>query len=113
MTKVGYLTRGYRFVIIKYMEKTILEFKLPVSILREGKKYVAYTPALDLSTSGKNYEEAKRRFNEIVNIFFEELIRKGTLEEVLGDLGWKKAQTRWNPPLVISQESQTVRVPAR
>ena len=113
MTKVGYLTRGYRFVIIKYMEKTILEFKLPISILREGKKYVAHTPALDLSTSGKNYEEVKRRFNEIVNIFFEELIKKGTLEDALRDLGWKKVQTRWNPPLVISQESQTVRVPAR
>lgn len=91
----------------------MLEFKLPVSILREGKKFVAYTPALDLSTSGKSYEEAKRRFSEIVNIFFEELIKKGTLEEVLRDLGWKRVQARWSPPVVISQESQTVRVPAR
>lgn len=91
----------------------MLEFKLPVSILREGKKYVAYTPALDLSTSGVIYEEVKKRFSEIVNIFFEELIKKGTLEEVLRDLGWKRIQAKWNPPVVISQESQTVRVPAR
>jgi len=89
----------------------MLEFKLPVSILREGKKYVAYTPALDLSTSGRSYGEVKKRFNEIVNIFFEELIKKGTLEEVLRDLGWKRIQTKWNPPVVVSQESQTVRVP--
>lgn len=95
------------------MGKSILEFKLPVSILREGKKYVAYTPALDLSTSGKNYEEAKKRFSEIVNIFFAELIKKGTLEEVLRDLGWKHVQAKWTPPVIISQESQTVRVPAR
>jgi len=95
------------------MKKLMLEFKLPVSILREGKKYVAHTPALDLSTSGRSYEEVKKRFNEIVNIFFEESIRKGTLEEALRDLGWKRAQARWNPPVVISQESQTVRVPAR
>ena len=91
----------------------MLEFKLPVSILREGKKYVAYTPALDLSTSGVSYEEVKKRFSEIVNIFFEELIKKGTLEGVLRDLGWKRIQAKWNPPVVISQESQTVRVPAR
>jgi len=91
----------------------MLEFKLPVSILREGKKYVAHTPALDLSTSGKNYEEVKKRFSEIVNIFFEELIRKGTLEEVLRDSGWRRIQAKWNPPVVISQESQTVRVPVR
>ena len=91
----------------------MLEFKLPVSILREGKKYVAYTPALDLSTSGVSYEEVKKRFSEIVKTFFEELIKKSTLEEVLRDLGWKRIQAKWNPPVVISQESQTVRVPAR
>ncbi len=94
------------------MGKLNLEFKIPVSILREGKRYIAYTPALDLSTSGKNYEEAKKRFKEIVNIFFEELIKKGVLEEVLSDLGWRRAQAKWNPPVVISQESQTVRVAA-
>lgn len=94
------------------MKKLNLELKLPVSFLREGKKYVAYTPALDLSTSGKSYAEAKRRFEEIVNIFFEELIKKGTLEEVLLDLGWKRIRAKWNPPVVISQESQTVRVSA-
>lgn len=71
------------------MNKIMLELQLPLSILREDKKYVAYTPALDLSTSGKNYQEVKKRFTEIVNIFFEELIKKGTLEEVLRDLGWK------------------------
>ena len=89
----------------------MLEFELPVSILREGEKYIAHTPALDLSTSGKNYPEVKKRFSEIVNIFFEELIRKGTLKEALQGLGWKRVQAKWSPPVVISQESQTVRVP--
>jgi predicted RNase H-like HicB family nuclease len=91
----------------------MLEFKLPVSFLREGKKYVAYTPALDLSTSGRTYKEAKRRFSEIVNIFFEELVKKDTLEEVLRDLGWKRVQSKWSPPVIISQELQSVRVPAK
>ena len=91
----------------------MLEFKLSVSFLREGKKYVAYTPALDLSTSGRTYKEAKRRFSEIVNIFFEELVKKGTLEEVLRDLGWKRVQSKWSPPVIISQELQSVRVPAK
>ena len=95
------------------MNKFMLKLQLPVSILREDKKYIAYTPALDLSTSGKSYKEVKKRFTEIVNIFFEELIKKGTLEEVLRDLGWKKVQARWNPPVVISQESQAIRLPVR
>jgi predicted RNase H-like HicB family nuclease len=94
------------------MAKIMLEFKLPVSILREGKKYIAYTPALDLSTSGRTYSEAQRRFEEIVNIFFEELIKKGTLEDVLRDLGWRRFQAKWNPPVVVSQDLQTVRISA-
>ena len=94
------------------MNKLRLGCKFPVSILREGEKYIAYTPALDLSTSGDSYEETKKRFGEIVDIFIEELIKKGTLEQVLFDLGWKKIQTKWNPPIVISQDFQIVKIPA-
>jgi hypothetical protein len=90
----------------------MLEIKLPVSILKEGKKYIAYTPALDLSTSGKSQSEVKKRFSEIVNIFFEELIEKDTLEESLKDLGWEKAGKSWNAPQIISQKSETFCVPA-
>ena len=50
------------------MRKIKLEFKLPISIIRENQKYVAYTPVLDLATSGKSYDEVKKRFGEIVNI---------------------------------------------
>lgn len=67
-----------------------MEINIPVSILKEGNKFIAYSPALDLSTSGKNYDEVKRRFKEILGIFLEELLKKGTLKEVLLDLGWKK-----------------------
>lgn len=96
------------FIWIINMDKINLQFKLPVSVIREGKKYIAYTPVLDLSTSANNFESAKKRFGEIVCIFFEELIKKGTLEDVLRDLGWKKIQKNWNPPVVVSQEFHTV-----
>ncbi len=86
------------------------EFKLSVSILKEGKRYIAYTPTLDLSTSGKTYEEARKRFEEIVTIFFEELVKKGTLEEVLLGLGWNKLQAKWNPPIVVSQGMQNIKI---
>jgi len=92
------------------MKNIKLELNLPVSIIKEGKSYIAYTPALDLSTSGSSYEEAKKRFLEIVNIFFEEILKKGTMENVLTGLGWKKVRTKWNPPIVVSQESQNIKV---
>ncbi len=92
------------------MKKLQLQVNLPVSVLKEGKKFVAYTPALDISTSGSTYKEAKKRFEEVVRIFFEEIYERGTLEEVLKELGWKKTQKKWKPPVVVSQESQEIKV---
>lgn len=89
------------------------QINLPVSILREGKRFVAYTPVLDLSTSGVNYEEVKRRFREAVEIFFQEILRKGTFVEVLNNLGWEKVRTGWIPPVLIAHESQAIWVPLK
>lgn len=88
-----------------------IEVNLPVSLITEGNKVVAYTPALDISTAGKDEAEAKSRFSELVNIFFADLVENNTVEVVLTDLGWVKEEQKWNPP-VISQESINVKIPA-
>jgi len=88
---------------------------LSVSIFKQGKRFVAYSPALDIATSGKNGPEVKKRFSEIVRIFLEELEEMGTIGEVLGELGWKKhkessGQKSWIPP-TISNQSFRINVP--
>lgn len=87
-----------------------MSVSLPVALIKEGGHVVAYTPALDLSTSGKDEAEAKVHFNEIVKIFFDDLIEQGTLNEVLTDMGWKRMNSVWNPP-IISQQSVQVSLP--
>jgi hypothetical protein len=68
---------------------------LPVTILREADQFVAYTSVLDLSTSGDSFEQAKNRFSEIVQIFFDECLNMGTLESVLLNLGWNKQNMKY------------------
>ena len=92
---------------------TKFNIQVPVSVFKEGNKFVAYTSALDLSTSGKNYKQAMGRFNEVVEIFFEELDKKGTMEEVLLNLGWEKIKKHWSPPSLISQESKQIELVIR
>ena len=92
------------------MNKSIV-FNLPVSFLRESNQFVAYTPVLDLSTSGPTLEEAKKNFTEAVEIFFDEIIEMGTFEDVLLDLGWKKQNKDFIPPVIVSQGMESVRVP--
>lgn len=87
-----------------------LELNLPVSFIQEDGKVVAYTPALDISTTGKDEAEAKKRFGELVEIFFKDLIENNTVDAVLSDFGWHKGKVAWNPPR-ISQQSINVRVP--
>jgi len=96
---------------MKTMKKIFLKFKLPVSVFKEGKHFVAYTPALDLSTSGKSFKEVKRRFIEVVEIFLEEIIEKGTFEEVIQELGWRKINKHWSPPPVIAHETEEIKIP--
>lgn len=87
-----------------------IKFTLPLSILREADRFVAYSPALDLSTSGKTYEEVKRRFREAVQLFFEETTRHGTLEDALAELGWSRADGQWAAPILVGQEAEQVAV---
>ena len=87
--------------------------KLPVFIFKEGSRYIAWTPALNISTSGDSSQEVKRRFEEIVEAFFEEIIDMGTIEDVLKECGWKKAikpKKRWIPP-AIDHAVEEVKIP--
>jgi predicted RNase H-like HicB family nuclease len=89
-----------------------LSYNLPVIITKQNKRFVAYTPALDISTSGKSEKEVKNRFVELANLFLEEIIEAKTVEDVLTELGWKKAQKVWTPPKVISSQFIGLKIPA-
>lgn len=92
-------------------KRVVIKVSLPVSFFREEEYFVAYTPVLDLSTYAKSFKEAKKRFEELIPAFFEELLKKGTLEEVLAELGWNKANDGWMPPVLVSQESEVFEIP--
>ena len=85
---------------------------LPVTIFKEGKAFVAYTPALDLSTAGKTEVQARHMFTEAVEAFFEELIKMGTFEPALKELGWTKVKGAMHPPKVVEHSRMRIRVPA-
>lgn len=93
------------------MKQVKFDVNLPVTIFKEGDTFIAHTPVLDLSTSAGTFEQAQKRFVEAVEIFFEELVDMGTLDEVLSSLGWQKNQSKWTPPLQVFNDIQRVSVP--
>ena len=82
-----------------------------MQIFKEGEAFIAYTPALDLSTYADNMDDLQKRFSEAVEIFLEIVINKGTLEEVLTDLGWTRKDKTLNPPVFIGSQVKSFNIP--
>lgn len=85
--------------------KTHIQINVPVTYLKEGKSFVAYTPALDLSSAGDTLKDAEKNIAEAVALFMEEIQNRGTLNDVLSSLGWTKVSRtkQWIPPIFVSQ----------
>jgi predicted RNase H-like HicB family nuclease len=71
----------------KILPKVKIKGTIPLCFMREKDSFIAFTPALDLSTCGRTFEEAKKNFAEALEIFFEECFSMGTLKEVLESRG--------------------------
>ncbi len=84
------------------------KLKLKVVMFKEKDEFIIYSPTLDLSSCGKTKSEAQKNFTEAVNLFFEEMERMGTLDEVLLELGWHKVpaktlkKTTYIPPHLLN-----------
>ena len=87
-----------------------IDVNIPLTIFKEGDYFIAYSPVLDLSTSAKSFKKTQERFHQAVGIFFEETLKKNTLDEVLLGLGWQKIKKNWTPPSLISCQPEKVRV---
>lgn len=94
-----------------FFMKMNLQIQLPVTFIKEAGQFVAYTPALELCTSGATLAEAQQHFDEIVRLFLEEVVENGTLDEVLTDLGWEQRNSQWIPPEIIAQSSKQFSIP--
>ena len=96
--------------------RKIITTKLPVNFYNEDNKFIAYCPALDISTCGDTFEEAQEKFEELVAIFLAETIKMDTLDDVLLECGWRKVSKptpRWKPPIrrFITQLQEEVKLP--
>ena len=100
------------------MSKNIVEknnstinINVEVALFKEDDMWVAYCPALELSSYGDDKEEAKSAFEEVMNIFLKETDRKGTLEKWLLKLGWQlqqKPKPVYNQPVFSLQDNKRI-----
>lgn len=76
-----------------------------VIIFKEEDVYVAYCPELDLSSCGRDVQNARDMLKTAVRLFIEESEKLGTLEDLLDESKFKRDATgRWVPPRLIATE---------
>lgn len=69
-----------------------------VMIGKEGDYFVAFCPAFQISSFGKTIDEAREYFTDALDVFIKDVMKKGTLERCLIDLGWSLKRDNYEPP---------------
>jgi predicted RNase H-like HicB family nuclease len=88
-------------------ESIQLEVKLKGVARREGRRWVAGCPSLNVYSQGETREQAQRCLEEAVEPWFESCLERGTLDRALQEVGFRPAP--WGMPLVGHEEAVIVK----
>jgi len=69
-----------------------MKLKLTEELWKEGNMYASYCPELDIAACGETIEQAKNNLKEVILINLEEAQKLGTLDSLLQEAGFDKAQ---------------------
>jgi predicted RNase H-like HicB family nuclease len=86
------------------------EFSFDTHIFKEGDMFVAYVPALDVSSCGNTDEEARKNIRDAVRGFLETSADMGTLDELLQEAGYKRDANGWRAPDFVSVDRLTMSI---
>jgi predicted RNase H-like HicB family nuclease len=77
-----------------------MKIRLTEEIWKEGNMYVSYCPELDISSCGKDVQQAKKNLLEAITINIEETKKMGTFEQFLEDCGLEET----NPDILSARK---------
>jgi predicted RNase H-like HicB family nuclease len=86
------------------------DFSFDTHIFKEGDAYVAYVPALDVSSCGATDEEARRNIRDAVRGFLAASADLGTLDEILREAGYDREGDAWRAPEFVSVDRLTMSI---
>lgn len=95
------------------LTRRIDTFKVDIEVLlfKEHGSFVAYCPALQLSSYGDDEQDARKAFEGALKIFLKDTAEKGTLEKFLLKLGWQlqqKPKAKYQPPQFSLKEHEEI-----
>jgi predicted RNase H-like HicB family nuclease len=85
----------------------IRDLAFDVHIFKEGDAYVAYAPALDVSSCGATDDEARLNIRDAARGFLAASEDLGTLDEILREAGYAPEADGWRAPEFVSLDRLT------
>ena len=83
------------------------DIEYTVQIWKEGSQFVAHAMPLDVMSSGKTPEEARKTLDEAVHLFLLTAADMGTLDEILQESGYELKEGRWVSPSWVAIEKHS------
>jgi predicted RNase H-like HicB family nuclease len=80
------------------------DIEYTVQIWKEGNQFVAHAMPLDVMSSGKTPEAARKALDEAVHLFLVTAEDMGTLREILEEAGYEFNEGRWIGPSWVAIE---------
>lgn len=84
------------------------DFSFTAHIFREGPTFVAYVPALDISSCGSTDEEARNNIRDAVRGFLAASADLGTLDQILQEAGYEREGGEWRAPEFVAVDRLTM-----
>lgn len=84
------------------------DFSFTAHIFREGPTFVAYVPALDISSCGSTDEEARNNIRDAVRGFLAASADLGTLDQILQEAGDEREGGEWRAPEFVAVDRLTM-----
>ncbi len=79
-------------------------------VWKEGDQFIAHAMPLDVMSSGRTPEEARKALDEAIHLFLMTAAEAGTLAEVLQDAGYQLKRGTWISPLWVGVERHSATV---
>jgi predicted RNase H-like HicB family nuclease len=88
-----------------------MDIQFTARIFKEGRTYVAHALELDVSSCAGSKDKALKNLKDAVRLFLEEAEKMGTLEQILGEAGYRKRKQTIASPKSISVQRVTLPLP--
>jgi predicted RNase H-like HicB family nuclease len=85
----------------------VKDIEYTAQIWKEGNQFVAHAMPLDVMSSGKTPEEARKALDEAVHLFLVTAADIGTLNEILQETGYELKEGRWVGPSWVAIEKHS------